>query len=911
VVFIIKVLLWLVLAFFISCQETTYKKEMEVDNSSSAAFTNESGEVVTTVIAVQDSLAVQNGDHNLSCQEILDPTILAQNVNNVSFNQVNTCRNANAEQQQMAFLEQADHDSCGTDHILKRPGMREQLIAAEETIVSGRAQRALVGQSVSDSTTYVLPVVFHVIHRGEPIGDGPNISDAQIHSAVTALNNHFRKVPGTSGDGAGVDFNIEFVLAKRDPNNNPHSGINRVNGSSVPNFSTLGIQASGSGADEIAVKNLSRWDNLKYINIWVVPEIDDNNGGNGIQGYAYFPTSTNSNAAKDGIVILHSATGTIGSVKSNTNKGTVLSHEMGHHFSLYHTFNGTNVCGAETNCLTSGDRVCDTPPTIINASCSNRACGGTQQVENYMDYSSQSCQNMFTQGQRDRSRDSLLSLREELVDSLGGIPVNNLDVAILNGSIPSFVCQAGVVPSVRISNYGSTTISSATVRYRIDNGAWVNSNYVGSLPSGSIATITFPALGLISAGNHTIEFNVTSPNNGTDQAPSNNSQTMTFNSPAVFENFNFKLTLDYYGAENNIEVKSGLASVFSAGPFQNGVQGTVVNNNICLPVGCFDFIIKDGFNDGQSFTSGKYEIFNGSGAIVATNTGNWGSLKTHNICATGATSGGTSGGGTSGGGTTTGGGGGGGDVTAPSVSITSPTQDTVSNGGATNLISISATASDNIGVSRVEFYRNTTLIASDSTSPYSTSWNVSSLTSANYNLSAKAFDAAGNSTTSNVVVFSLDKVAPTGSFISPVNASLLLPTTLLSASGTDNNGIKRIEFYQGSVLLNSDVTSPYEFNWNTSSLPNGNYTLSIKIFDNAENMFSPSTISVSKSTSTSTAPPSTYPGIILGCYSLAQLESLQNALGCQSSCAANLDVNGDGRILINDYLEMRGRICHE
>jgi len=211
----------------------------------------------------------------------------------------------------------------------------------------------------------------------------------------------------------------------------------------------------------------------------------------------------------------------------------------------------------------------------------------------------------------------------------------------------------------------------------------------------------------------------------------------------------------------------------------------------------------------------------------------------------------------------------------------------------------------------VEFYRNTTLIASDSTSPYSTSWNVSSLTSANYNLSAKAFDAAGNSTTSNVVVFSLDKVAPTGSFISPVNASLLLPTTLLSASGTDNNGIKRIEFYQGSVLLNSDVTSPYEFNWNTSSLPNGNYTLSIKIFDNAENMFSPSTISVSKSTSTSTAPPSTYPGIILGCYSLAQLESLQNALGCQSSCAANLDVNGDGRILINDYLEMRGRICHE
>jgi hypothetical protein len=907
----IKVLLWLVLAFCISCQETTYKKEVVVDNNSSAAFTNESGEVVTTIIAIQDSLAAQNVDHNLSCQEILDPIILAQNANNVSFNQVNTCRNARAEQQQMSFLEQADHDSCGTDHVLTKPEIREDLPVAEQMISNGRAQRALVGQSVSDNTTYNIPVVFHIIHRGEPIGIGPNISDAQILSALTALNNHFRKVPGTSGDGAGVDFNMQFVLAKRDPNNNPHSGINRINGNSVPNFSTLGIEGAGTGADEVAVKNLSRWNNLSYVNIWVVPEIDNNDGGAGIQGYAYFPTSSNSNASRDGIVMLHSATGTIGSVKGYTNEGKTLSHEMGHHFSLYHTFNATNSCSSVENCASEGDRVCDTPKTISSTSCSVRACGN-QQVENYMDYTSETCKNMFTQGQRDRARDSLLSLRPGLVESLGGIPVNNLDVAIMSGSIPSFVCQAGVIPSVRISNFGSTTISSATVRYRIDNGAWVNSNYVGSLPSSAIATINFPALGLLSSGNHTIEFNVTAPNGGTDQVLTNNSLVLNFNSPSTFENFNFKVTLDLYGSENTIEVKNGSSMIYSAGPFQNSAQGTVVNNNFCLPVGCFDFIIKDLYGDGQSFTSGKYEIINGAGTISATNSLNWGSSKTHNICATGATSGGTSAGGTAGGGgSTTGGGGGGGDVTAPSVSITSPTQNMISNGGSTNLISISATASDNIGVSRVEFYYNSTLIASDSTSPYSTSWSVSSLTSANYNLSAKAFDAAGNSMTSNVVVFSLDKVAPTGNFISPLNASSLLPSTLLSASGTDNNGINRIEFYQGSVLLNSDTTPPFEFNWNTSSLPNGNYTLSLKIFDNAENMFSPSTISVSKSSSTNSSLPSTYPGIILGCYSLNQLESLQNALGCQISCSANLDVNGDGKILINDYLEMRGRICHE
>src|SRR5690606_12741972 len=114
----------------------------------------------------------------------------------------------------------------------------------------------------------------------EPVGTGTNISDAQIHSAIEALNRDYRKMPGTIGDGQGVDTKVEFMLAVRDPNNNPHSGINRVNGTSIPLYAEEGISAGqSSGANEVNIKNLSRWPNSFAYNVWVVSEIEDNNGG--------------------------------------------------------------------------------------------------------------------------------------------------------------------------------------------------------------------------------------------------------------------------------------------------------------------------------------------------------------------------------------------------------------------------------------------------------------------------------------------------------------------------------------------------------------------------------------------------------------------------------------------------------
>jgi C1A family cysteine protease len=88
------------------------------------------------------------------------------------------------------------------------------------------------------------------------------------------------------------------------------------------------------------------------------------------------------------------------------------------------------------------------------------------------------------------------------------------------------------------------------------------------------------------------------------------------------------------------------------------------------------------------------------------------------------------------------------DNTAPSVSITSP-----ANGASvTGTVNVSVNASDNIGVSAVSLSIDGTLIGTSSTSPYNFSWDASSVADGTHTLTAKASDAAGNSSTQNILV---------------------------------------------------------------------------------------------------------------------------------------------------------------
>lgn len=90
------------------------------------------------------------------------------------------------------------------------------------------------------------------------------------------------------------------------------------------------------------------------------------------------------------------------------------------------------------------------------------------------------------------------------------------------------------------------------------------------------------------------------------------------------------------------------------------------------------------------------------------------------------------------------------DFTPPTVTITYPTD-----GGTVprnTYITISAQASDNVAVTKVEFAINGSLLCTDTTSPYSCLWKVPAKRGASYTLAATAYDGAGNKSTHTISV---------------------------------------------------------------------------------------------------------------------------------------------------------------
>lgn len=280
---------------------------------------------------------------------------------------------------------------------------------AERTI--NNAVQLNADASRSSHSIKIIPVVVHVVHNGGI----ENISDAQIQSQIDVLNEDFRKISGTNGDGSGVDTEIEFCLAKISPDGHCTNGIVRVR-STLTNHLTY---------QRAMLKQLSYWDNTRYLNMYVVKSI---NGGSGIAGYSSFPGGPSD---EDGIVVRYNYFGRTGTIAPGTN-GRTTTHEISHWFGLYHTFN--NGCGIDT--CTDGDYVCDTPPAadpnfgcpVVN-SCSNDFPDVNDQIANYCDYSDDACKNMFTAGQRARM-DATLNTFRTLIWSASNLTATGCDTSI-------------------------------------------------------------------------------------------------------------------------------------------------------------------------------------------------------------------------------------------------------------------------------------------------------------------------------------------------------------------------------------------------------------------------------------------------------------------------------------------------
>ena len=170
--------------------------------------------------------------------------------------------------------------------------------------------------------------------------------------------------------------------------------------------------------------------------------------------------------------------------------------------------------------------------------------------------------------------------------------------------------------------------------------------------------------------------------------------------------------------------------------------------------------------------------------------------------------------------------------TPPSVALTSPTTGATFTAPAT--IGLAASASDSDGtVTRVDFYNGTTLLGTDMTSPYAFSW--TNVPAGTYSLTARATDDDGSVTTSSpvsITVNSTPNTPPSVALTSPAGgATFTAPATIgLAASASDSDGtVTRVDFFNGTTLLGTDLTSPYAFSW--TNVPAGTYSLTARATD--------------------------------------------------------------------------------
>lgn len=187
----------------------------------------------------------------------------------------------------------------------------------------------------------------------------------------------------------------------------------------------------------------------------------------------------------------------------------------------------------------------------------------------------------------------------------------------------------------------------------------------------------------------------------------------------------------------------------------------------------------------------------------------------------------------------------GGGNQSPTAAISSPTNGAAFTAPAS--VSINATAADTDGtISKVEFYNGTTLLGTDTSSPYSYSW--TGVAAGSYSLTVKAYDNNNAVTTSSAVVIAVNTAgnqSPTVAISSPANgASFTAPASItINATATDADGtISKVEFYNGSTLLGTDTSSPYSYSW--TSVAAGSYSITAKAFDNNNASTTSSAVSV-------------------------------------------------------------------
>lgn len=480
--------------------------------------------------------------------------------------------------------------------------------------------RQLESVSSQSGGIITIPVVVHVIHSGQPVGTAPNITDAQVESQITVMNNDFRRLAGTPGfnnNPVGADTQIQFALAKVDPNGNPTNGINRVN---------LCESSWSTGDINGTVKPSTIWDPTQYMNMWSVNFSDQS-----LLGYAQFPNNSglgglqpnNGSASTDGVVANFA---TFGSIDYNDgtfllsapfNRGRTMTHEVGHFLGLKHIW-GDGGCAVDDFCA-------DTPASdAANYDCptGHVSCGTVDMIENYMDYTDDACMNIFTQNQKERmvvvmnNSPRRNTLKTSTKDQPIPLFANDAEIMIENSCTSGAGSCSGSVQKVTIYNRGTSNLTSASIEYSIAGGPTQTYNWTGNLATHKFQTFDMP---IVATTSGSINMSIVNANGSADQRASNNDALGDFElpeAPTSYSTTQVVLTLqrDYYGTETTWNLKNSAgATIAQGGPYSNslGTLPALINQTINVPNNdCYVFTMNDSYGDGLccGFGNGYYNL---------------------------------------------------------------------------------------------------------------------------------------------------------------------------------------------------------------------------------------------------------------------------------------------------------------
>ncbi len=329
---------------------------------------------------------------------------------------------------------------------------------------------------------FTIPTVVHIVHNNGP----ENLTDAEIIDGIALLNEDFNalneEIPNEihpSFQNIVADCQMEFVLACKDPNGNPTTGIVRT----VSDYTYAG--------DDVRMKEDTQWPRDKYMNVWVVNKAFANSNSS---GFAYYPSTIDDPtlAVYDGVVIAYWAYGR----HNETAVGYehVLAHEVGHWAELKHTWGDQSAFGTQEAC-SDDDGVNDTPNTwghAFGGSCTleTYSCGTLDNNNNFMDYTG-TCTGMFTLGQKARMHGALnssLSDRNNLWTAANlAATIECIDESLVysNTSIEEDLANNGVVN-------GTVTVEAQNVTFSQSSGNFIAGTHytISGLPAGLSATVS-------------------------------------------------------------------------------------------------------------------------------------------------------------------------------------------------------------------------------------------------------------------------------------------------------------------------------------------------------------------------------------------------------------------------------------